>query len=361
MSHLPPHTTRPRNGARREFLRDAAGVVSLSVMSPTFAQPMPQRTAIDPALRRYLDELAAAMGPATAGLTDAQRVQRGRLGMQAAVQTRGAIHGLPNGVLTRDLELVPGLNAKLYSPTATALATGPLPLMVYLHGGGWVVGSVATHDPFCRLLSEAAGLMVLSVEYRLAPEHPCPAGLDDAMTALRWAAVHAAELGSHVSRLAIGGDSSGANLAAVTAQRAVAVNIALRGAMLLYPVTDHPSGGHRSYVENGSGYGLDAGLMRWFWQQYAPGLSPGDPVASPLRAVALSALPPTLVATAEYDPLRDEGIAYALKLRAAGVAVKHLHAPDMHHNFPVHPGTVARFSQCDEALAAFADWVRAVL
>ena len=116
-----------------------------------------------------------------------------------------------------------------------------------------------------------------------------------------------------------------------------------------------------SYIENATGYGLEANIMRWFWQQYAPGVSPADPDVSPLQLHNLPALPPTLVTTAEYDVLRDEGLAYAQKLEAAGVAVTHLHAPDMHHNFPVHPGTVTRFPQCDAALAGIAGWLRTTL
>ena len=124
--------------------------------------------------------------------------------------------------------------------------------------------------------------------------------------------------------------------------------------LLLYPVTDHPDANHLSYTENGTGYGLEAKLMRWFWDQYARGFSPDDPDVSPLRVHKVPPLPPVLVATAEYDVLRDDGTAYAEKLEAAGVAVTHMHSPDMHHNFPVHPATVARFPQSDAALTRIA-------
>jgi acetyl esterase len=158
----------------------------------------------------------------------------------------------------------------------------------------------------------------------------------------------------------LGGDSAGANLAAVAANKlsAAGQGPALRALLLLYPVTDYSPANHPSFTENATGYGLEAPGMRWFWEQYAPGVSPKDPDASPLQLPELPALPPALVATAEYDVLRDEGIAYAHKLEAAGVAVTHLHAPDMHHNFPVHPATVARFPQSDAALAAFAAWLK---
>jgi acetyl esterase len=234
---------------------------------------------------------------------------------------------------------------------------------VYLHGGGWVAGSVATHDPFCRLLSEAAEVVVASIEYRMAPEHPYPAALHDTLTAVQWAHQRAGEWGGDATRLALGGDSAGANLAAVVANRLCATtgNLPLRALLLLYPVTDSPQAGHSSYVENAAGYGLEANLMRWFWQQYAPGASPGDPDISPLQLHKLPALPPTLVTTAEYDVLRDEGLVYVQKLAVAGVVVTHQHAPDMHHNFPVHPATVARFPQCDAALTNIAGWLRATL
>ncbi|MBI2725869.1 MAG: alpha/beta hydrolase [Polaromonas sp.] len=345
---------------RRFILKTAltllGGATSMSYVKFATAQSvMTLRRPIDPDLRSYLDETAAAVGPVPANLTDALRVQRGRVGMLAALKNRKTITGLPNRVETRDVRISQGLGGRLYVPAIE----GPAPVMVFLHGGGWVVGSVETHDPFCRLLSEAAGIVMLSIDYRLAPEHPCPAALDDAATALRWAASHAGEWGGDPTRLALGGDSAGANLAAVTANHAHTIDIpSLCALMLLYPVTDHPLGNHPSYTENASGFGLDAGLMRWFWQQYAPSFNPRDARLSPLRSLTVVGLPPTLVATAEYDVLRDEGIAYAAKLREAGVTVTHMHAPDMHHNFPVHPGTVARFPQCDAALAGFAAWLK---
>jgi acetyl esterase len=319
---------------------------------------MRERKPMDPALRSFLDAQAAAAGPVPA--SDAELVAARRMLIVRALESRSSIPGLPNKVETRDVAMSAALAGRLYTPPRPA---EKLPVLVYLHGGGWVAGSVATHDPFCRLLSEAAGVIIVSVEYRLAPEHPHPEALEDARAAVLWAADNAAQWGGDPERLALGGDSSGAHLAAVTANRLCSTREgpALRALVLLYPVTDHPNASHLSYTENATGYGLEAKLMRWFWEQYARGFSPDDPDVSPLRLHKLPPLPPTLVATAEYDVLRDDGIAYAEKLGAAGVAVTHLHAPEMHHNFPVHPATVARFPQSDAALTRIADWLRTTL
>jgi acetyl esterase len=323
---------------------------------------MRERKPIDPALRSFLNAQSAAAGPVPA--SDAELVSARRMLIVRALESRSSIPGLPNKVETRDVAISGALTARLYTRPR---GSETLPVLVYLHGGGWVAGSVATHDPFCRLLSEAAGVIIASVEYRLAPEHRHPAALEDALAAVHWAAHNAAQWGGDAARLALGGDSAGAHLAAVAANRlsatagAPALPGLLRALLLLYPVTDHPSANHLSYTENATGYGLEANLMRWMWEQYAPGGSPDDPDMSPLRIQNLAPLPPTLVATAEYDVLRDDGIAYAEKLGAAGVAVTHMHAPDMHHNFPVHPGTVARFPQADAALTRIAGWLRATL
>lgn len=320
---------------------------------------MSERKPIDAALRRYLDGLTPPAGTPMP-TTDAARVGFGRALMMKAVESRASIPGLPNGVTSLDIAITDELLGRLYVPPQSEK---PAAVLVYLHGGGWVVGSIQTHDPFCRLLSEAADIFILSVDYRLAPEHPFPAGLEDAVVALRWAADHLGMRGCDVDRLAIGGDSAGANLAAAAANRLCGRpnSPTLRAQLLLFPVTDHPSGAHPSYTENASGYGLDANLMRWFWQLYAPDVSPDESDVSLLRLQHVPALPPTFIATAEYDPLRDEGIAYAERLRAAGINVKHLHAPDMHHNFPVHPGTVARFPQCQAALIDMANWLKTTL
>lgn len=320
---------------------------------------MAERKPFNAAVRRLLDEQAAA-GPPPQPVTNADRVRMARGFMVRTLENRTEIAGLPNKVGTRELEIAPGLSGRLYLPPGS---DGPLPVLVYVHGGGWTVGSVAVFDSFCRLLSEAAGVGILSVEYRLAPEHPYPAALEDVRTAVQWASEHAAEWGGDAVRMALGGDSAGGSLAAVTGNQLCREDASppLRALMLLYPVTDHPSAGHPSYAENAAGYGLDASLMRWFWEQYAPGVSPDNPDVSPLCLGQVPPLPPTLVATAEYDVLRDESVAYAEKLKAAGIAVTHLHSPDMGHNFPATPNLIGRFPQCMETLAEIAGWLRATL
>jgi acetyl esterase len=311
---------------------------------------------IDAALRHYLDELAAASdGPVSSPLIARQR-------MEKAVASRD-IPALPDNINAFEHYIFiaqdEGIRARVYVP-AQAKAQ-PVPVLVYLHGGGWVAGSLETHDPFCRLLASLAGISIVSVAYRLAPESPYPTGVDDAAVAVHWALEHAAQWNGDPRRIALGGDSAGGHLAAVVANRVAADKVGpqLRALLLLYPVTDHPSGAHPSFAENATGYGLTATEMVWFWEQFlSPDALPDDPEVSPLRAEFPAGLPPTLVATAQYDVLRDEGIAYAHKLQAAGVPVTHMHSPDMHHDFPVSPGTVARFPQCMQALEEIAAFLR---
>ena len=317
---------------------------------------MRERKPFDPALRSFLD----GQTPSPLPDTDEELVKARRMLLERALATRTSIAGLPNEVVTRDVTILDSLRGRLYTPPDSAM---PLPVLVYLHGGGWVAGSVATHEPFCCLLSKAANVIVLSVEYRRAPEYPHPAALEDALTAAVWAKDNAANWGGDARRLALGGDSAGGQLAAAAANRLCATpgEEFLRALLLLYPVTDYPDANHPSYIENATGYGLEAKLMRWFWEQYAQGAAADDPDMSPLRLHKLPTLPPTLIATSEYDVLRDEGIAYADRLRGSGAVVTHMHAPDMNHNFAVHPATVARFPQSQTALSRIAEWLRTTL
>src|SRR5690349_1549625 len=208
------------------------------------------------------------------------------------------------------------------------VAIGPIPARVYapedpqatvvwFHGGGWVIGGLHTHDAMCRTLANAAQARVVSVAYRLAPEHRFPTALEDAWTALRWVAATYPE-----APLVVGGDSAGGNLAAVCALRARdRGGPALALQVLVYPITDHDLA-TRSYRERGDGPSLTRRAMEWFWDQYVPDPAQrANPEVSPLRAVDLSGLPPAVLVSAEHDPLLDEGRAYAQRLRDAGVAV----------------------------------------
>ncbi len=215
---------------------------------------------------------------------------------------------------------------RLYRPATD----GPHPIAVYYHGGGWVLGSAASDDPLCRYLCVNSNSIVVSVDYRHAPEARFPAAADDGLAAATWVAEHAEELGGVPGPLTVAGWSAGANVAAVTAQQAkLAGAPAIVGQVLLCPVTDGTTK-RSSYGDNADGYGLTASLMDWFWDHYCDPADRADPKASPLLG-DLAGLPPALVITCEFDPLRDEGDAYAAALADAGVSVQHLQCPGQTH------------------------------
>ncbi|MEP6503510.1 MAG: alpha/beta hydrolase [Betaproteobacteria bacterium] len=213
------------------------------------------------------------------------------------------------------------MRARAYTPRAAA--AGPLPLVLFLHGGGWVTGDLDSHDAACRALANASGCKVVAVDYRLAPEHKFPAAATDCHAALQWLAAHAGELGVDPDRIAISGDSAGGNLAAaVTLMARERGGPALAFQLLVYPVTHHafdtPS--YRDYAE---GHLLTREGMRWNWNHYlADAAAALDPLAAPLLAPDLRGLPPALMITAECDPLCDEAEAYARRLQEAGVVVE---------------------------------------
>lgn len=233
----------------------------------------------------------------------------------------------------RDL-LVPGpgggIGVRHYRPEPE----DGFPVIVYCHGGGWTLGDLDTHDTEARRLARDCRAMVLSVGYRLAPEHPFPAALEDVVAVLRWAATHAEDLGGDAARLAVAGDSSGGNLAAAACLWARDHDgPAVTAQCLIYPVTDVRSD-DGSWREFGDGMNLDAGDMEWFNDNYVPqAASRADPYASPLRAGDLSGLPTAVVATASHDILRDQGEAYARRLEEAGVAVFARRYEGMVHSF----------------------------
>src|ERR1700674_3313119 len=248
------------------------------------------------------------------------------------------------------------LRIRIYTPHGTA----PFPLLVFFHGSGFVVCSLDTHDGMCRNLCAGTGCVVVSVDYRLAPEAKFPAAPDDCLAATRWAVANAAALGDDPRRMFVAGDSAGGNLAAVTALRIRDEGgPRLLGQLLIYPVTDYYEPGTPSMIENAEGYGLTRAGMIWFWDHYLAHPSHGDhPHASPFRATDLSGLPPALVVTAEYDPLRDEGEYYAGRLRQAGVPTELKRWDGMNHGFFFWPGVVDRASDAmDEACL----WARSIL
>jgi acetyl esterase len=234
-----------------------------------------------------------------------------------------------------------------------------LPLLVYFHGGGWVIGSLETHDNVCRDLAVKACCAVLSIDYRLAPEHPFPAAAEDCYAATVWAHDNAARLGIDAARIAVGGDSAGGNLAAVVALMARDRKAPpLRFQLLVYPVTcgrmDTPS-----YRENAEGYLLTSAAMAWFWAHYVPAAAGREECyAAPLRASDLRGLPPALVLTAEYDPLRDEGEAYAKRLAEAGVPAEVRRYEGQIHGFF---GMSALIDRAREAFDEAAATLRAAL
>ncbi|MFC4913822.1 alpha/beta hydrolase [Actinomadura gamaensis] len=223
---------------------------------------------------------------------------------------------------------------RLYRPVPRA--AGPLPALVYLHGGGWVLGGIESGDPLCRDLAAEAGCVVLNVGYRLAPEHPFPAAIEDAWTVVDALARRPERFGIAPETIAVAGDSAGGNLAAVVALLARDRGVRLVHQLLVYPVTD-TSADTASWDAYGEGYGLDAATLRRFAALYRAGADPADPRLAPLRAPDLSGLAPATVITADHDILRDEGEQYARRLEAAGVPIVHRRYPGTIHSFFLLP------------------------
>jgi acetyl esterase len=304
---------------------------------------------VDPQIQALLDRATGMPATHTLAVAAARTQYEGRVALMAPP---AKIAGLREQTIEG-----PGgpLRIRLHTPRGT----GPFPLLVFFHGSGFVLCSLDTHDGMCRNLCGGAGCMVASVDYRLAPEHKFPAGINDCLHATRWAAAHAAELGANARHIAVGGDSAGGNMATVTALRMREESgTLLCGQLLLYPVTDYHTPGTPSYEENAEGCGLTRDTMKWFWDHYLSDASEGAyPHASPLRATDLSGLPPALVITAEYDPLRDEGELYAEKLKAAGVLVALSRYDGVNHGFMFWVGVV---DKAGAAMNEACEWLRSV-
>ena len=302
---------------------------------------------VDPQIQTLLDRGAGV--PATHTLPVAVA--------RAQYEARIALMAPAAGIAAVREQAIDGPGGKLRIRLYTPHGTGSFPLLVFFHGSGFVLCSLDTHDGMCRNLCAGAACVVASVDYRLAPEHKFPAGIDDCLHATRWAAAHATELGADPTRIAIAGDSAGANMAAVTALRVRDEGgPALCGQLLLYPVTDYHTPGTPSYSENAEGYGLTRETMKWFWDHYLTDPSQGDhPHAAPLRAPALSGLPPALVITAEYDPLRDEGETYVERLRGADVPVALSRYDGVNHGFMFWVGVVDKAAT---AMNESCEWLR---
>jgi acetyl esterase/lipase len=246
------------------------------------------------------------------------------------------------------------IRARHYHPATS----DPAPLVVFYHGGGWVLGDLDTHDPLCRLTCRDADVHVLSIDYRLAPEHRAPAAAEDAYAAFQWACEHAADLGAIPDKIAVGGDSAGGNLAAVVSQRARdegGPKPVLQ--WLIYPRTDFTAK-TRSLSLFADGFLLTKADIDWFTEQYlgGSGVDAADPRVSPLLADSLTGLPPALIATAGFDPLRDEGNSYAAALRAAGTPVDSRSMGSLTHGFaslfPLGGGSALATTELISALRA---------
>jgi acetyl esterase/lipase len=301
---------------------------------------------LDPQARLMIERTQALNLPPVSRMTPAQA--------RASVRERSAALPREEVASVRDHRVpVAGdtIRVRVFTPRATA----PLPALVYFHGGGWVTGDVETHEGICRTLANAAGCVVASVDYRCAPEFTYPTAPEDAYAAMRWVVEQAFALGVDARRLAVCGDSAGGNLAA-----AVALMARDRGGpplalqVLVYPVTDCDFE-RPSYKENAEGYLLTTESMRFYWDQYVPDVADRmQPYVSPMRAPSVAGLAPALVITAQYDPLRDEGEAYARRLAEAGIPVTQSRYPGMIHAF-------FRFTNSiDAARAAVAEVVAAL-
>ena len=285
---------------------------------------------LHPQAKKFLEQLEAAKA-AGAKSIEQMSVQENRDGLAGLYQ---GLVGEPQHVAAVKNVKIPvddgaEITLRMYTPEGS----GPFPVFVYYHGGGWVLGDLEVVDPILRAVTNSTECLVVSVDYRLAPEHPFPVAPEDCYAATKWVAENISAYNGDPSRIAVGGDSAGGNLAAVIPLMAKdRQGPAIAYQVLLYPGTDF-SFDTQSYLVNGKGHYLETDAMHWFADQYLSQEDKLHPYASPIRAQDLSGLPPALVITAEYDVLRDEGEAYAARLREAGVPVEHTRYDGQIHGF----------------------------
>jgi acetyl esterase len=285
---------------------------------------------LDPNIANILSFLAASGAPAiSAGTADQARegFRAGTVGVRDPA-TLAQVRSV------EDIT-IPGpagpMSARVYRPTAD----GAVPTMAFFHGGGFVIGDLETHDDQARLICRDGEMVIVSLDYRLAPEHPFPAGFEDCLAATKWVADNIADLGGDADRIVVGGDSAGGNLSAAVAQAVRESGPRLAAQFLIYPGVDfNPEADYPSRAENAEGYFLTVEDMLWFGAQYIPeGVDTSDPRLSPIKAADLSGVAPAIVGVAEFDPLRDEGLAYAKALADAGVDVTVRRYDGMIHGF----------------------------
>ncbi len=297
---------------------------------------------LDPDVAELLETLAAVDAPA---LSDGG-VSEARTNYDAAPKPDA------DPLARVEDRVLPGpggdIDVRVYAPS---VAEG-LPVVVFFHGGGWVLSSLDGHDALARRIAARSGAMVVSVDYRLAPEHPFPAPHDDCWTVTAWLARNADRWGGDRSRLAVCGDSAGGNLAAGVALRARDEGLDLALQSLIYPCIDDRQDEYPSMKENGEGYFLTATDMGWFWDHFVPRRYRNDPYAIPGRADRLDHLAPAFVQTAEFDPLRDEGQTYAARLRDSGVPTTVVDYPGVVHGFVSRWHLIGRAEQAHDDLGA---------
>ncbi|WP_162625606.1 alpha/beta hydrolase [Mycolicibacterium llatzerense] len=298
---------------------------------------------LHPQARTHLAATATAPGIATLSVSDARLAALGYLDLQRPAPVMAQVQH----------RFIPGptadLPVRIYRPTQDR---GPRPVIVVLHGSGWVIGNLDLVDEPARVLARDTGYVVLAVNYQKAPEHPFPIPLQDCVSTVRWVHSHASELGVDPNRLAVVGDSAGGNLAAATTAELAGTDVTIAAQALLYPVLDRRMAAP-SYADFAHGFGLDAADMAWFWNHYLDVGDGADPRVSPLRANNFGHLPPTFVATASHDVLRDEAEAYARLLLDAGVDVIAQRYPGMIHGFWWMDGVLDDSRTLQRDLASF--------